>query len=193
MKKLLLMVAGAFILGAATVNAQIWGGQLILRGGFASNSFKGDNTRGITMLPSYNVGLDFNHPIIGNVYWNTGVMFGTRGYDVNFSEAKFRAHNLNIPLTAGIKYALTSNIAIDGRIGGFFGVDMAGKFDAEDGDIKIGDKDNYKRCDGGILVGFGVWYKRWNIDYTFKRGFAELFDNGPAGAVNHLIRLGYAF
>lgn len=57
MKNLLMLVA-ALMVGTATVNAQIWGGQLILRGGFAANNFKGDNTRGIDMLPGYNFSLD---------------------------------------------------------------------------------------------------------------------------------------
>lgn len=51
MKKIFLMLVAALMVGTATVNAQIWGGQLILRGGFAANNFKGDNTRGIDMLP----------------------------------------------------------------------------------------------------------------------------------------------
>ena len=35
------MLVAALMVGTATVNAQIWGGQLILRGGFAANNFKG--------------------------------------------------------------------------------------------------------------------------------------------------------
>ena len=60
MKKIFLMLVAALMVGTATVNAQIWGGQLILRGGFAANNFKGDNTRGFDMLPGYNFSLDFN-------------------------------------------------------------------------------------------------------------------------------------
>ena len=41
MKKIFLMLVAALMVGTATVNAQIWGGQLILRGGFAANNFKG--------------------------------------------------------------------------------------------------------------------------------------------------------
>ena len=194
MKKIFLMLVAALMVGTATVNAQIWGGQLILRGGFAANNFKGANTRGIDMLPGYNFSLDFNKNFYKGAYWNTGVMFGTRGFDVNHSDAKFRAHNLNIPLTVGYKYNLTDNLAVDGRFGAFFGVDMAGKIDDGNGDdVKIGDIEDYKRCDGGLIIGMGVWYKRINIDYTFKRGFGEVWEDGPAGAVNHMIRLGYAF
>lgn len=80
------MLVAALMVGTATVNAQIWGGQLILRGGFAANNFKGDNTRGIDMLPGYNFSLDFNKNFYKGAYWNTGVMFGTRGFDVNHSD-----------------------------------------------------------------------------------------------------------
>ncbi len=194
MRKIFLMPLVAFLMGTATVNAQKLGGQLILRGGFAANNFKGDNTNGIGSLPGYNFSLDFNKNFYQGAYWSTGVMFGTRGYDVNHTDIKFRAHNFNIPVALGYKYELTDNIALDGRFGAFFGVDMAGKMDSGNGnDVKIGNIDNYKRCDGGLIIGLGVWYKRINIDYAFKRGFGEVWKDGCAGAVNHLIRLGYAF
>ena len=150
------MLVAAFMVGAATMNAQVKGGEFILRGGFAANNFKGDNTAGLDMLPSYNISLDYNKNFYKGAYWNVGLMFGTRGFEADHSDMKFRAHNFNIPVT-------------------------------------IGDIDDYNRCDGGILLGLGVWYKRVNFEYTFKRGFGEAWDDGPAGAVNHMIRLGYAF
>ena len=193
MKKILLTFVAAFLMGTTAVNAQKWGGQFIVRGGFATNNFKGEHTRGIDMLPSYNIGVDFNKTFHKGAYWNTGLMLGTRGFDVDKSSAKFRAHNFNIPFTLGYKYDLTDNLALDGRFGAFFGVDMAGKYKLGDEDVKIGDIDHYKRCDGGIMLGLGVWFKRVNFDYLFKRGFGEVRDEGPAGAVNHTIRIGYAF
>ena len=205
MKKIFLMLVAAFMVGAATMNAQVKGGEFILRGGFAANNFKGDNTAGLDMLPSYNISLDYNKNFYKGAYWNVGLMFGTRGFEADHSDMKFRAHNFNIPVTIGYKYNLTNNFAIDGRFGAFFGVDMGGKIKWDvvddwehweefvDDEIKIGDIDDYNRCDGGILLGLGVWYKRVNFEYTFKRGFGEAWDDGPAGAVNHMIRLGYAF
>lgn len=187
------MLVGILMVGVSTMNAQILGGDLILRGGFVSNNFKGSNARGISMLPGYNVALDYNKSLKGNFYWNAGVMFGTRGFDVNFSEEKFRAHNFNLPLTIGVKYALTQKIAVDARLGGFFSVDMFGKYKGEERTLKIKDIEDYQRCDGGLLFAFGIWYNRWNIDYTFKRGFGKLWPEGASGAVNHLIRFGYAF
>lgn len=187
------MCVAALLLGTAAADAQKWGGQFIVRGGFAANNFKGDHTRGIDMLPGYNIGVDFNKTFYGGAYWNTGLMLGTRGFDVDDSSLKFRAHNFNIPFTLGYKYNLTDNLAVDGRFGAFFSVDMAGKLDMGDESIHIGDIDDYKRCDGGILLGLGIWYKRINFDYVFKRGFGEAWNDGPAGSVNHMIRVGYAF
>lgn len=190
MKRLFTIMAMFLTLGVATASAQIGGGQWILRGGFAGNNFKGDNY-GTDCLPSYNLALDYNKTIKGNWYWNAGLMFGTRGFEINGwgTNSKFRAHNFNIPFTAGYKYNLTSNIAIDGRFGGFFGVDMAGKY----GSVKINDLSGYKRCDGGIIIALGGWYKNINLEYMFKRGFAEIVDGGANGAVNHMLRVGYAF
>ena len=39
MKKIFLMLVAAFMVGAATMNAQVKGGEFILRGGFAANNF----------------------------------------------------------------------------------------------------------------------------------------------------------
>ena len=66
---------------------------------------------------------------------------------------------------------------------------MAGKY----GSVKINDLSGYKRCDGGIIIALGGWYKNINLEYMFKRGFAEIVDGGANGAVNHMLRVGYAF
>ena len=180
-----------------TVQAQILGGQLIVRGGFSTNNFKGERSPQMGRLPSYNFSLDFNKAFRQGrgAYWSTGVMFGTRGYDIDYrSDIKFRAHNVGIPFALGYKYKVLDNVAVDGRFGTFFSVDMAGKLSGDDvHDQKIGDMEDYRRCDGGILLGMGIWYKRINLEYTFRRGFGALVSNGTSGSVNHMIRLGYAF
>ena len=105
------MLVAAFMVGAATMNAQVKGGEFILRGGFAANNFKGDNTAGLDMLPSYNISLDYNKNFYKGAYWNVGLMFGTRGFEADHSDMKFRAHNFNIPVTIGYKYNLTNLLA----------------------------------------------------------------------------------
>lgn len=159
------------------------------------------------MNPGYNVGIEFNNYIKNGLYWNSGLLFGSRGYkysegDKNASASyKLRAHNLQIPLTIGYKYDLGGGIALDGRIGGFFSADIAGKEKTEGNilgfggstETKIGDIEGYKRCDGGLIIGVGLWYQNINLDFAYQRGFAKLYDHTEGGASNFLIRLGYAF
>lgn len=112
-----------------------------------------------------------------------------------------RAHNIQIPVTIGYKYDLGSGIALDGRIGGFFSADIAGKSTSTGSlagvgsstDTKIGDINGYKRCDGGLIIGVGLWYQNVNLDFAYQRGFADITDYSDGGASNFLIRLGYAF
>ena len=189
MKKLMMMLAGALMWGA-TANAQT---DIILRGGLATNQFVGDKIYdNADMNPGYNVGLEFNNYIKNGLYWNSGLLFGSRGYKVDYkigNDFKYRAHNLQIPLTIGYKYDLGSGIALDGRIGGFFGVDIAGKYD----ELKIADVNDYRRCDGGLIIGVGLWYQNINLDFAYQRGFVNPNENIDGGASNFLIRLGYAF
>lgn len=203
MKKLMMVLAGALMWGA-TANAQT---DIILRGGFATNQFVGDSYEDSEMNPGYNIGIEFNNYIKDGLYWNSGLLFGSRGYkysegDKNASASyKLRAHNLQIPLTIGYKYDLGGGIALDGRIGGFFSADIAGKEKTEGNilgfggstETKIGDIEGYKRCDGGLVIGVGLWYQNINLDFAYQRGFAKLYDHTEGGASNFLIRLGYAF
>lgn len=188
MKKLMMVLAGALMWGA-TANAQT---DIILRGGFATNQFIGDYYKNYDMNPGYNVGVEINNYIKNGLYWNTGLLFGSRGYKLEkivLRDGDLRAHNFQIPITVGYKYDIGSGFALDGRIGGFFSTDIAGKLK----DVKISDYDNYHRCDGGLLIGVGVWYQNINLDFAYQRGFANTFSNRDGSASNFLIRLGYAF
>lgn len=191
MKKFMMMLAGALMWGA-TANAQ---SDIILRGGFATNNFVGDDYEKSDMNPGYNVGIELNNYINNGLYWNTGILFGSRGYkyEVPGKDLKFRAHNFQIPLTVGYKYELDGGFALDGRIGGFFSTDIAGKSSSSIGETKIGDMDGYHRCDGGLLIGIGIWYQNINLDFAYQRGFADLNNYRDGSASNFLIRLGYAF
>lgn len=203
MKKLMMVLAGALMWGA-TANAQT---DIIVRGGFATNQFVGDDYEDSEMNPGYNVGLELNNYIKNGLYWNTGLLFGSRGYkytdgdrNANYSY-KFRAHNLQIPITIGYKYDLGSGFALDGRIGGFFSADLGGKLKTEatvagrsvSSETKIGDMNGYHRCDGGLLIGVGIWYQNINLDFAYQRGFADRTKYADGNASNFLIRLGYAF
>ena len=210
MKKLLLTIAAILMLGTVATNAQTKITELMIRGGFATNQFIGDDydADGFGMNPGYNVGLELNNFFYKSVYWNTGLLFGSRGYKYevelnknNKTTTRFRAHNFQIPLTIGYRFDLGDGLALDGRIGGFFSTDLAANYkntvevmgEENTKKEKITDWDHYNRCDGGLLVGIGLWINNINLDFAYQRGFAERIDGMEGGASNFLIRLGYAF
>lgn len=94
--------------------------------------------------------------------------------------------------------------------GGFVSVDFAGQQKVEtydrqvsSGQVRekensdktdIGDLDEYRRFDAGINLGVGFWYGHFNIDFTWQRGFVNMFDMDPSMQTQSLkLRLGYAF
>jgi hypothetical protein len=136
------------------------------------------------------------------------------------------AHTFKItPVMFGYKYGITDKIKIDAHLGAFISIDMAGKLKEESeyslvnnwdsdynrfesskedysiGDLKDSDGDSYyNRFDAGIQAGIGVWYGRWNLDFTYERGFCsfykyEEYDGHKASLAssNAVIRLGFAF
>lgn len=50
--------------------------------------------------------------------------------------------------------------------------------------------DSWKRIDAGMNIGVGLWYSRFNLDFTYQRGFIKTWE---ANTSNVLIRLGVAF
>lgn len=151
------------------------------------------------------------------------------GYTVNGyyqQKESLLSHTFKItPVMFGYKYGISDKIKIDAHLGAFISVDMAGTYKIENEysitnnfdaslnqsgsskeDFGIGDinKDNfdydYNRFDAGIQAGIGVWYGRWNLDFTYQRGFCSIYsfddyDNfsPKVSSSNAVIRLGFAF
>lgn len=164
------------------------------------------------------------------LYWGMELGIGTRGaslkekyaaYDDGYesepggeNKGHFSSWNVKYsPFTFGYKYSLTEDIKLDGHLGAFFSYDFSGKTkyswgDGEDEKETISYlKDNYdfKCFDAGMQVGIGVWWKKFNLDFTYQRGFvpaakvfAEAYDDYDVKecklySSNFMIRLGYAF
>lgn len=173
----------------------------------------------------YDLSFGFQKPLanVNGLYWGMELGLGSRGFalDVKEGSDKYMLHNIRFsPFTFGYKYALTDDIQLDGHLGAFVSFDYAGKskWENEDGegdDIKLGDWEDefgwdWNRFDAGMEIGVGVWYKRFNLDFTYRRGFikpieyiGEWVDDyaGYAGIdskpgvynSNFMLRLGIAF
>lgn len=163
------------------------------------------------------VGMDidfgFQRPISNfGLYWGMELGIGTRGGSVKLeyededgsSDGEEKGHitTWNVkysPFTFGYKYAVTDDIRLDGHIGAYVSYDFAGKshWDWGDNDTeelgisKLKDRYDFQAFDAGMQVGLGVWWKRFNLDFTYQRGFVPAAKVGVAHYIYNQIYGGY--
>lgn len=149
-----------------------------------------------------------------NAEWKTGHVSSNWGDYIGHEikqEQTLNAYNANLtPFMIGYKYNLLSAMTLDVHLGGFISYDFAGKYKVYDYDWQtssnrprttekttktdISDLDKYSCFDAGINLGFGVWYGHFNIDFTWQRGFVDMFDTDASWQSQSLkLRVGYAF
>lgn len=172
--------------------------------------------------------LAFNKPIgRSGLYWGMELGIGTRGArywsdsgrDINREDARKNILTWNAkysPFTMGYKFPITKNIRLDAHLGAFVSYDFAGKSNSkwicDDGEEKYKDTVNigdgalngFRRLDAGMQIGAGVWYKCFNFDITYQRGFINAFDfyynsfwdvddDAKVFSSNLMLRVGIAF
>lgn len=179
----------------------------MVRLGVGSNTFAGDKAwEDAGSHVGYFFGFEFNKAIgQKGAYWGMDFDLASRGYkysDEDYdSESKLMVHTFQwSPFIFGWKIAVpNSKFSIDPHVGAYVAVDYAGKYTSEiDGksgdDVKIGDIEDYNRFDAGLKVGVGVWYNnKYNVDFTYQRGFFTHNTDIDGGTSNFWFRLGYAF
>lgn len=140
------------------------------------------------------VDFGFQRPISNfGLYWGMELGIGTRGFSYSYDaskddpedDSKTDGHMLawNVkysPFTFGYKYSLTDDLKLDAHIGIFASYDFAGKkisYEDNDGEKWDWDTDelkddiDYLEFDAGMQLGIGIWWKRFNLDFTWQRGF----------------------
>lgn len=229
MKKFLLLAVMA--IAGLSANAQLVRGTTFvkkesnttwfLRAGMSMNNAAGKATEmyNAGTKIGYDVSTGFQKPIANsNMYWGMEFGLGTRGAKGHYddygarSDMSLLAHNVKIsPVTFGYKFNLTDNLKLDGHLGAFVSYDYigTGKEDYTDSDISesesssIYDLESYNGFDAGLQVGVGVWFNRFNLDFTYQRGFMNVSDDDDlvddndnqlkVFSSNFMIRLGVAF
>lgn len=157
---------------------------------------------------SYDITFGFQKPINrSDVYWGMDLGIGTRGFSHEYSpkgeyevNEKMNAHNVKFsPVTFGYKHELFDQFSIDIHVGGYFSYDFAGEVkqnieSAYEGQYKIKNIEKYVRYDAGVAAGAGIWYNRFNLDFTYQRGFISVveFDEDMYSS-KFMIRLGVSF
>ncbi len=189
MKKVLLIAllavfgisANAQILSSRTVTKPKSNTMWILRAGMTLNNAT-DNKGGGSAI-GFDATIGFNKPISSSsVYWGMDLGIGTRGCSFKGYDDDALAYAVRFsPVTFGYKYAFTEDFKLDGHLGAYASYDFAHNDEAEGLDD----------FDAGVQVGIGAWWKRFNLDVTYQRGFCDMA--GDSKSSNVMIRLGIAF
>lgn len=173
----------------------------IIRAGFNINSLSGVDFERYDDISTaskagFNVDFGFNRYFgQSNGYWGMELGVGSRGFSMkgDDDEASYTGYNLKfVPLMFGYKFPVTDNIKIDGHFGIFGCYDFSSTSDDYDIDI-----DN--KFDAGLQLGVGVWYKRFNLDFMYQRGFVKAepsinYNYFSGGNSNQFVmRVGVAF
>lgn len=181
-----------------------------LRVGLNIMGFTGDGADGLSKKMGYNFSYGFQKPIgkIGT-YWGMEFGLGSRGFKSEDGKGEYKteqsliAHNIQVsPFTFGWKYGITDEFKVDVHAGAFVSCDYMGKakfkYDGEEESFSMGDWEDelemdWNRFDAGMNLGFGVWYDRFNLDFTYQRGFVEAAKESDSFTNNLMLRLGVAF
>jgi len=166
------------------------------------------------------VDFGFQRPIGGSgLYWGMELGIGSRGFSFEDKEAdyskEFNVSAWNVkysPFTFGYKYSITDDLKLDGHIGAFLSYDFTGSTSGsinDEGDVydvvgwkEFKDRSDYIEFDAGMQIGIGAWWKKFNIDFTYQRGFVSASDlvggyddeySVKLKSSNFMIRVGYAF
>lgn len=189
---------------------------------------------GIGCKAGYELSVAFNRILgRSGLYWGMELGLGTRGasyhsvYESQDGGSEYKencnkyllAWNVKYsPFTLGYKYAINSNIDIDAHIGAYASYDFAGtghtKWDESYGGRPVidessdkigkGDLEDYQPFDCGFQIGIGVWYKQFNFDITYQRGFINAYNmnyqsmwdisrDSTVNSSNLMLRVGFAF
>ncbi len=183
--------------------------QWIVRAGVNFAGLTGDGAEELDGKTAYDVAVSFQKPLSNfGMFWGMELGLGSRGYSYEEEggsssyEEKFLAHNVRFsPFTIGYAYNFTDQIKADIRLGGYASFDYIGSgtesynssYGEDEEDFDLGDIDDYNRFDAGINFGIGVWYNRFNLDFSLQRGFCEIIKDSKSYTNNFMIRVGYAF
>ena len=177
--------------------------QGFVRVGMNIMNMVGDGAEGLDSKMGYNVTFGFIKPM-GNAgaYWGMDLGLTSRGFKIEGEDddIKYIAHAVQIsPFTFGWKINVADEIAIDPHIGAFVSCDYTSTMKDDNNDMDWSDfadllAVDYNRYDVGINAGVGVWYDRFNLDFSYQRGFIDVFtDCDGIKSSNFMIRLGVAF
>ncbi len=158
----------------------------------------------------YDLNFGFQRPM-GSVglYWGMEYGLTSRGYktsksfeDYSETTKEIRHDIIWSPFVFGFRKNLVGDLDIDAHTGLFMSCDYTGKDKTtikasghkESNSTTITNSGSCNRFDAGLKFGVGLWYKRYNLDLSYRQGFVHMFVGDKAtDSSNFIVSLGIAF
>ncbi len=223
MKKICLTLMA--LVAVLAVNAQIYGYSstsvnfekvksdsnttFFVRAGLSTMSAEVDGEGADNKL-GYDINFGFQKPFTNlGFYWGMEFGLDSRGFDLDINSYPYQygycenvtymGHSFSFsPATLGYKYDINvlGGLTLDAHLGVFMSYSYVQTIECDCGEVDddkvFGGADSF---DYGCKVGLGVWWKNFNLDCSYKRGFNDVnnFDGDMADFNSLTLSVGYAF
>lgn len=159
-----------------------WGVELGLTS--TTMSFDGDND-GIDRRSGFTLGVTYDYPIasVPNLSVLGGLFYVPKGYEAG--DQKWNANYLELQATAKYAYTLpilNNDLKAFALAGPYLAYGIGGKlenpYESFYDDLSFFDV--AKRFDAGLVLGFGVEYKRYSLSFRWGIGMVNIYDSDKA-------------
>lgn len=155
-----------------------WGVELGLTS--TTMSFDGDND-GLDRRSGFTLGVTYDYPInaVPNLSVLGGLFYMPKGYEAG--DQKWNANYLELQATAKYAYTLpilNNDLKAFALAGPYVAYGIGGKLESPDmfyDDMSFFDL--AKRFDAGLVIGFGVEYKRYSLTFRWGIGMVNIYDS----------------
>ena len=182
-----------------------------IRLGLNISGAHGDGAKNSKSVLLYDLVWGFQRPIVSEFYW--GMEFGLSARGFKFEDKgsysgssykyteKLTAHQLRlVPIQLGYRFNIGDKVKIDPHVGVFFSGDFAGSYkeeltysgDKDSESTSIYDINDYRYFQVGGQFGVGVWFSKFNLDFSYQFGGLDYIKDSKMKSHNFLIRLGFA-
>lgn len=220
MKKLFLVVACAFVATASfaqrasSATTSFFSSErsdqpitIGIRAGvnFANMSFE---SNGYSLSPSsktgFNVGLSLDVPVLESFYFQSGLYFSTKGFEMTVEDVKIEGSPmyLEVPVLASYRYNFSESSQLQINFGPYlaYGIGGKGKTESkgygETGDF-FGDEGLANNFDCGLQIGAGMTFGNVYLGCAYQFGLTNIANDKmkdvTAKNKNFMINLGYNF
>lgn len=188
-----LFIIAASVLSISVANAQDSPLTFGIKAGVNYSDFSGD-VKGTKRVFKYQFGVTVDYELVGNMYFQSGLEFLTKGSKIKSSNAKYNPMYLQVPLHLAYKYEIAPATKLVVSVGPYLAYGIGGKMKTGTKTDFFG-KDKFKRFDFGLGAGLGLEFGKIVVIGGYDFGLTNISDvkgtkvrNG-----NAYLTLGYRF